>query len=200
MSCDTDRIPYDVVALGDLADDRYRVLADRVRERLQAFECARSTHLQSFARSNVHRYEGHGHSRTYVLITPTPDGDVDVPAFFTVGMTALDLSAASRAARKKLMGDISLDQTGAYSLAELARSDNYGPEQLPGNVILDEAKEVVKRARQYVAGRFLVVDARPEVFQHLYQPAGFREIKVAKAPRGMEDTDFITACAVIKDW
>ncbi|MFJ4173470.1 hypothetical protein [Microbacterium sp. NPDC089696] len=195
----SERIQYDVFALADVEQEKYQLLAERVQESLAGFECERSPHLQTFARSSVHRYEAHGHSRTYVIITPTQDS-IDVAGFFTVGMTALNLSNATGSAKKKLMGDISLDQTGAYSIAELARSDSYSSAQLPGSTILDEAKEVIKRARSYVAGRFVVVDARQEVFDRLYQPAGFRIIDVAKAPMDMPDVPFVTACAVIKDW
>lgn len=132
-------------------------------------------------------------------MTPRDD-TIDVAGFFTVGMTALNLQKATSSARKKLMGDVSVVQTGAYSIAELARSDDYSSEQLPGRVILDEAKEVIRRARGYIAGRFVVVDAREEVFSHLYGPAGFRKIHLAEAPRGMAGIPFVTACAVVKDW
>ncbi|MCK8610128.1 hypothetical protein [Agromyces sp. C10] len=125
---------------------------------------------------------------------------VEVAAFFTVGLTSLDLTRASGAAKKKLMGNITMDQTGAYCIAELARSDRFTSEHLPGSVLIDEAKQVVKRARSYVAGRFLVVDAQEKVFERLYEPAGFKRVSVAEAPRGMEDRDFLTACCVIKDW
>lgn len=199
-SADNERVQYDVFALADVQQEKYQLLAERVNERLEAFTCERSPHLQKFARSSVKRYEAHGHSRTYVLITPVEEGGIDVAGFFTVGMTALNLSQAKGSARKSLMGDITLDQTGAYSIAELARSDDYTSAQLSGSTILDEAKEVIKRARSYVAGRFVVVDAREEVFEHLYKPAGFRKIDVAKSPLDMQDVAFVTACAVIKDW
>lgn len=194
-----ERISYDVFALAEIRQEKYRVLADAVDERLAEFRCERSAHLQEFARSKVTKWEAHGHSRTYVVVTPQND-TIDVAGFFTVGMTALNLENASSSVRKKLMGDVSLDQTGAYSIAELARSDDYTRHQLPGSTLLDEAKEVIKRARGYVAGRFVVVDAREEVFDSLYAPAGFKRIDVAKPPIGMDDIPFVTACAVVKDW
>lgn len=195
----TAAISYDVFPLADIQQEKYSALADRVNSQLKDFRCERSPHLEKFARSRVHRYEAHGHSRTYVLITPVGD-TVDIAGFFTVGMTALNLKQASASTRKKLMGDITLEQTGAYSIAELARSDQFTSSQLPGATILDEAKEVIKRARAYVAGRFVVVDARVEVFTNLYEPAGFRRVDVAKSPRDMQDVEFITACAMIRDW
>lgn len=194
------RIKYDVFALADIQQEKYQLLADLITERLADFRCELSPHLQKFARSKVSNWEEHGHSRTYVLVTPRDD-TIDVAAFFTVGMTALNLTKASTTARRKLMGNITMSQTGAYSIAELARSDDYSSAQLPGEVILDEAKEVIKRARSYVAGRFVVVDAQEKVFAHLYEPAGFREIHLAESPpQGMDGVRFITACAVVKDW
>lgn len=194
-----ERIEYDVFALAEIRQEKYQVLADAVDERLSQFRCERSVHLQDFARVKVRKWEAHGHSRTYVIVTPRDD-TVDVAGFFTVGMTALNFENAGANVRKKLMGDVSLSQTGAYSIAELARSDEYSSAQLPGATILDEAKEVIKRARSYVAGRFVVVDARTEVFDRLYAPAGFKKIDVAKPPIGMDDVPFVTACAVVKDW
>ncbi len=192
-------ISYEVFPLSLILSGSYEDLARRVLDRLSVFACERSPHIQDFARSEVHRWEKHGHSRTYVLIT-SDAGEIDVPAFFTVGMASLDFTRASRSTQKRLMGDVSLDQTGAFSIAELARSDHYSGDQLPGGVILDEAKEVIKRARSYVGGRFLVVDSRPEIFERLYKPAGFRQLHIAVAPRGMEETDFVTSCCVVKDW
>lgn len=171
-----------------------------MHERLKAFECVRSEHLQAFARNTVAKWEKHGHSRTYVLINPVGDGDIDVAGFFTVGMTALDYSNATSSLRKKLSGAVTSERTGAYSIAELARADRYSSDDLPGSVILSEAKRVIGEARQYVAGRFVVVDCQPKVFANLYQPAGFRQIDVAKPPVGMEEHDFITACCLVKDW
>ncbi|MFZ8756088.1 hypothetical protein ACO03V_01550 [Microbacterium sp. HMH0099] len=194
-----DAIDYDVFALADVKQPKYEDLAQRVEEQLRDFRCERSPHLQAFARAKVGRWEAHGHSRTYVIITAVQD-TIDVAGFFTVGMTALNLGQATRSARKRLSGDIPIEQTGAYSIAELARSDDYSSAQLPGATILDEAKQVIRSARSFVAGRFVVVDARQTVFERLYKPAGFEVIDVARAPMDMQDVEFVTACAVVKDW
>ncbi|MFF1540513.1 hypothetical protein ACFVWL_10555 [Microbacterium sp. NPDC058269] len=192
-------IPIDVVALSSLNDDRYQDLRDAVMQRLGEFDCSRSTHLQNFARGEVHRREAHGHSRTYVMITPEGSEGIDVAAFFTVGMASLDLTKASRSQKNKLSGEFSMDQTGAYSIAELARSDRYSAASLPGPVILRHALSVIESARSLVAGRFVVVDSQRPVFESLYAPAGFKELSVAPSPRGMEDKQFLTSCCVLRD-
>jgi len=188
-----------VASLSSLDDDKYRPLLERVMERLSEFKCDRSEHLQDYARSAVKKWENHGHSRTYVFIAAQGD-DIVVPAFFAVGMNVLNLSNASRSAKKKLMGTISQEQTGAFCITELARSDDFTSEELPGSTILDEAKNVVREARKYVGGRFLVVDSQDAVFESLYSKHDFKRIGLAEAPRGMEGSEFVTSCCVIKDW
>lgn len=193
-------VNYDVFALSDLEGEQYEPLRDAVAERLRNFKCERSPHLERFAREKVQSWEDHGHSRTYVLVCPDGDEGIDVPAFFTIGMTGLDLTAVSKGLRKKLHGSITLNHTGAYTIAELARSDAYSSEQLPGSTILAEAHLIVRQSRQLIAGRFLVVDAQQKVFDALYGPAGYKQIGLASPPQDMPDAEFITACAVIKDW
>ena len=200
MSTESSRISYFVLALAEVLDGSQPALAQRVKERLESFVCARSPHLEKFARTEVHKYERHGHSKTYVFLTSSGESDIDVPAFFTVGMTSLDLSATSASKRKKFSGDVSLSVTGAYSIAELARSDAYTSAQLPGEVILGEANVVIRQAREYVAGRFLVVDAQRVVYERLYAPAGFSEIATARPPGDMAGADFVTACSKISGW
>lgn len=199
-SLSTGWITYDVLALAELDNEDYRDLREAVYSCLSTFSCHRSTHLQEFARTKVGDYEKHGHSRTYVFICPVGDDDIDVPAFFTVGMTALDLRKASSNKRKKFSGNISVEITGAYSIAELAPSDTYTRVQLPGSVILEEAKHAIARAKAHVGGRFAVVDARRRVFQSLYGPAGFTELHGTDGPIGTTPDDFITAACLLRDW
>lgn len=196
----TSTISYDIFSLESIQDEKYATLRDAVNLKLSKFECAQSPHLEKFARSQVHRYENHGHSKTYILVTLLENSVLDVVAFFTVGMATLDFEAMGNSMRKKLSGDFSSTVVGAFAIAELARSDRYSSSQLPGSVILDEAKRVIVNARGYIGGRYLVVDAQPKIFDKLYKPAGFRLISTAKAPRGMEDKDFITAACLIRDW
>lgn len=98
------------------------------------------------------------------------------------------------------MGNITQEQTGAFCITELARDDNFSTVQIPGSLILDEAKNVIREARGYIGGRYLVVDSQREVFESLYAKHGFKEIGLAEKPRGMEDSDFVTSCCVVKDW
>lgn len=190
------QVEYDVVSLAELRE--YEDLFDHVKQKLQAFRCARSAHLQKFANGDVWKYEKHGHSRTYVFLTPGDGDGIDVPAFFAVGKAVLNFERASNSQRRRLMGDISMEVTGAYSIVELARCDSFTAEQLPGRVILREALDVIEQARRYIGGRYVLVDSQEVVFRKLYEPEGFKHVALAKPPRGMEGKDFVTSALLVK--
>ena len=194
-------LTYDVISYSWLfknADDDTR---QEISEMLTRFECARSPHLEHFARAEIARYERHGNSRSYLLLTELSAGHLEIAGFFAVGISTLDLSKTSRSQRKKFSGDFSqTESVGAYSIAQLARSDKFTSAEIPGTTILREATTVITRARSHVAGRFAVVDAQPKIVDELYSEVGFRVVHGAKAPRGMEDREFVTAACVIRDW
>ncbi|WP_159623428.1 hypothetical protein [Ruania rhizosphaerae] len=189
-------IPYDVASLEDLK--AYPDLLAHVERRLSTFPCSRSEHLERFAQGGYRGYEKHGHSRTYVLLTPSTAHEIDVPAIFSVGQTSVDFSQASSSLRKRLMGNYSQDRTGAYLIAELARSDDYGSADLPGRLLLEEAMAAIGAARQHVGGRYVLVDSQTGVFEHLYEPYGFRRLGLCDPPRGMEGKEFMTSVMVLK--
>jgi len=187
---------YDVAAIADLKT--YPDLLAHIESRLAAFECARSPHLQEFARGGYRNYERHGHSRTYVFMVPSAEHEVDVPAIFSVGQASLDFSKATASHRKRLMGNYSQEHTGGYLIAELARADGYSSRQLPGRVILEEAMAAIHQARRHVGGRFVLVDSQELVAERLYAPYGFRRLALCDPPRGMEQASFVTSVLVIK--
>jgi hypothetical protein len=191
------QLDYDVVSLAELK--AYPDLLEHVKQKLASFRCARSTHLQAFANEDVWRWEAHGHLRTYVFLSPGDEDDIVVPAFFSVSMTTLDFGRATRSKSKQLMGNISMETTGAFSIVELARCDTFTHEELPGPVILREALDVIEKAREHIGGRFVVVDSQAEVFERLYKAEGFKRVSLAKAPRGMEGANFVTSARLLKD-
>ena len=200
MTKPTPSVPYFVIPLQTLLLPEWEDLAAQVFTSLATFECARSKHLQDFARRDHLKYEAHGHSRTYFLVTNSSQQPLEVIAFFTVGMATLNFGKVqSKTLKSKLLGNITTTEAGAYSIAELARSDKYTSQQMPGATILQEAKNVIRQARQHVGGRYLVVTAQPAVFRSLYEPAGFAAIHSAEPPRAMPGMHFVAGCCQIRD-
>jgi hypothetical protein len=192
-------LSYDVFPLSALASDDNSILRDRVKESLATFECSRSPTLEGLARKDVWRRENHGNSKTYLLVT-VRDNTVDVAAFFTLGMGAVDLSDVSPSKKKKLLGNFSAQFVAGFLIAGLARSDRYQSDELPGPVILDEAKRVIAHARKRIGGRYAIVDAQPTVFDKVYAPVGFRQVAVANPPRDQPEQSFNTYMMKITDW
>ena len=176
-------------------------MREAVAGELKKFRCNRSAQIEAFAHDSVDRFERDDNLRTYVFVAPAVEGAaMRILGLFAVGMTVLDYFAVvTKSKKKRLMGEVSVEVAGAYSIAELARSDEVSPEELPGKAILDEAVTAIAQAHASVGGRWIAVDCREEVFRALYEPAGFRIFNAkASSPSGMRDVDFLTACCVTK--
>ena len=146
------------------------------------------------------RHETHGNAKTYLLLTNYSHQPPDVAGFFTVGLQSLSFDKLNNSTKKKLSGNFSYDQAGAYLIAQLARSDRYTTEQLCGATILKEAFRIIASAKTFIGGRFLVVDFQEVIFQKLYEPHGFKRLYTANPPRSMPDSEFVTAGCLIKDF
>jgi hypothetical protein len=190
---------YDTISLQALESPEYASIRTDVMASLEKFECKRSPHLENFARSKVWDYESSGMSRTYVLTTVLPENVLEVAALFTIGLTTFDFTKLEKSVKKKLLGKISLEIGGAYSIAELARSDKYTNQDLEGMTILNEASKVILNAQTIVGGRYVIVDAQAKIHDTLYSKAGFRVLHPAIAPLTMADKEFFTGACIVRD-
>lgn len=198
---------YAVIPLSAIRDGQSPRLADAVTESLKSFKCSRSKHIQEFITGNVLDLEDGGWVRTFVFLAPTGEDGICVPAFFAVGLTAVQMADEDGKvrgnAKKRLLGgtpQLRSGIVGSYCITDLARSDEYTSQDLPGSLILDEAKKVIRDVQSQCGGRIITVDARPKVFHSLYEPQGFKRLDTRVSPNDDEDDEFIVACCSIKNW
>lgn len=200
-------LEYEVFSLAELrenGDDDVLMLA--VKEQLKSFRCSRSSWIQHFISRTVFEYEDAGWARTYVFLSPSDDGGILVPAFFSIGLTSFSREPnqdLSKTKANKLLGSRPNSRDGivaCFCLAELAREDSVSREDLPGSVILDEAKSVISSVQRQCGGRLVALDARPSIFEVLYEPAGFKKIGTRPSPNDTEEEDFVVAACKIGNW
>lgn len=198
---------YAVIPLSMIRDGRSPSLDEAVAESFKNFRCSRSEHIQEFITENVFGLEDGGWVRTFVFLAPTEEDGICVPAFFAIGLTAVQVADEDGKvrgnAKKKLLGgtpQLRSGVVGSYCITDLARSDEYSSEDLPGSIILDEAKKVIRDVQSQCGGRIITVDARPEVFRSLYEPQGFKQLATRVSPNDDEDGEFVVACCSIKNW
>ncbi|MDF7665130.1 hypothetical protein [Bifidobacterium sp. ESL0745] len=169
---------------------------------LMRFECSRSQSVQSFVANKVEAIEESNEGRTYLLVCKEPDGSVEVAGFFELCLTSIDFGKMSGKKQKQFKGPYTHlrdNHAGGYCIGELGRSDKYSKSELPGKVILKEARSLIGCSQNVVGGRYALIDARREVFENLYRSAGFKEVATTNVPTE-GDMDIVVGVAKISTW
>ncbi|WEV47519.1 hypothetical protein OZX62_04425 [Bifidobacterium sp. ESL0690] len=169
---------------------------------LKRFECSRSQSVQSFVSNKVEAIEESNEGRTYLLVCKQPDGTVEVAGFFELCLTSIDFGKMSGKKQKQFKGPYTHlrdNHAGGYCIGELGRSDKYSKNELPGKVILKEARSLIGRSQNVVGGRYALIDARREIFENLYRPAGFKEVVTTNVP-AEGDMDIVVGVAKVSTW
>ncbi|MCO6558105.1 MAG: hypothetical protein J6575_01455 [Bifidobacterium sp.] len=158
--------------------------------------------MQAFISQKVQAIEEPDEGRTYLLTCTEPDGTIEVAGFFELCLTSIDFGKISGKKQKQFKGPYTHlrdNHAGGYCIGELGRSDKYNNNELPGKVILKEARSLIGRSQNVVGGRYALIDARREVFENLYRPAGFKEVTTTNVP-SEGDMDIVVGVAKVAAW
>ena len=146
------------------------------------FSCCLEKDLEDFLSAKAIRYEKIGYGRTFIIFDEKAldEGNIKVMAFFTISQTSIDLSEVSKKKRRKILGDYpgrdGLKSCPAYLIGQIGRSDEYSHDDLPGNVILSECYEAVRKAHQILGGRLITLECREGMYDIFYANNGFLKI------------------------
>ena len=102
----------------------------------------------------------------------------DILGYFSLALSVVDIPPGiSKAMMKKMrgFGRYSADSVPCYLLGQLARDDNASHNDLMMRDFIDFAIEYVMAAKQYVGGRFLLIDCVDDLVD-LYERHGFVKI------------------------
>ena len=130
-------------------------------------------------------YEKSDNARTYLVTNENDDilgyfslalSVVDI--YFSLALSVVDIPPGiSKAMMKKMrgFGRYSADSVPCYLLGQLARDDNASHDDLMMRDFIDFAIEYVMAAKQYVGGRFLLIDCVDDLVD-LYERHDFIKI------------------------
>ena len=180
----------------------FALLREQLIHGLANFTCKRSNSVSHFMHDKVLEIERHGEGRTYLFVTVTETGVVDIAGFFELCLSTIDFSKLSGKKRSQFRSPVAHlrdDHAGAYCIGELGRSDNYGRDELPGSVILNEAVSLIITSRDIVGGRYALIEARPEIFNSLYVQQGFKQVGVTSV-EAEGDCEIHIGLAKITSW
>jgi len=136
-----------------------------VREVLSLFFCPKNSDVETFLRDKAITFEKASRARTYLILDEEAltDGKIDIIAYFTVSMKALNLrEGISKNVRKHLdgLGNKQGSTFVVYLIGQLGKNDNYRSE-IDGKELIAMAIATIKEAYDVVGGRYILVECEP---------------------------------------
>lgn len=142
---------------------------------LEKFSC-REKDVENFLRYKAIKFEEIERGKTFLIINNglfEKEGDIDVVAFFTTGMTTLDLSNLSKNKRKVLLGGHpNHDNIPAFLIGQLGRNKKYSHNELSGKILLKECFSQLKEAQKVIGIKNVVIECKSELIP-FYEAHGF---------------------------
>lgn len=184
---------YIVVSLGEFLkevnnEEKYRT---KVLKELKKFKCSRETDLENFLHKNAIIYEESNIGKTFLIMDEDllDLGEWKILAFFTTGQSSINISNITKSKRKKLLGNIpgrdNLQHIPVLLIGQLGRDDNVNSHELPGEIILNEAYEVIRKAVMIIGGKLLILECREHMFSKFYQNQGFYKLNDSSDSSGL---------------
>ena len=173
---------YIVFSLGELLANE-QVDITQLKECLSNFNCEREKDLSDFLKSRAITYDNANIGKTSLIIDSEAfeNGQFRVMAFYTIGLTAIDISNMSKSKKKKILGNVpgreNLNNYHAFLIGQLGRDDRYQCSDIPGEVILKECYNDIRKSQKITGGRLLLLECRPHMFEKFYGKHGFIKLQ-----------------------
>jgi len=130
---------------------------EKILKILTTFECKKNFDLENFIKnpSQSLRFEENHTTRTYLFL----DNNLNLIAYYTIALKVLDTSKiSSKGLIKKLDGiDKNRENIPCYLIAQLGKHSNC--EYKIGQYLLDSAIQTIKKSKELIGGRFILLDS-----------------------------------------
>ena len=152
-----------------------------IRKAMKEFRCERNQDVEEFAHRRAVGNETNGSTRTYLTLDDELfDRDMlRVAGFVSVALTSTDYSGVSLEERRSILGNVPgiwvASSFPGYLIAELARDDRYGSDQVNGELLINFAEARIRDAMTLVAGGLVYLDCKDEMVGY-YNGFGYEEI------------------------
>ena len=147
-------------------------------EKLPGFICEKDRDLKDFLRNKAVTYEQHNKGKTFLIMDfdkMKNEKRAEIFAYYTLAIHSLPIPEnASKNLIKKLVGSKSnAKNIPSYLIGQLAKNDLFA-DKISGKEVLDTALVGIKKAQEFVGGRIVAVDCKPEPKLHnFYISNGF---------------------------
>jgi hypothetical protein len=128
------------------------------------FHCERDFDVEAFLHHTAVRNEQKGHSRTFLYLSED-SRETHIAAFFSIAIAITDFNVVSKNRKRKILdystpGRDSHDYFGGLLVAQLARSDMYGHEDISGQELIWAAEDIIDSGRVFVGGSIIYLDCK----------------------------------------
>lgn len=142
---------------------------------LDDFRC-RDESIETFVKNDMIKSDENGNTKSYFIIIEN-DNYSKTLGFFVLKLTAFQLDKDSEYMRALDRNhDNKYGYISTYYIVYLARCDDVSKEELSGDNILNFAVEKIDKARDFVAGNIVTLDAKISKVCEFYKSYGFCQI------------------------
>lgn len=144
---------------------------------IEDFRCERDSSIETFVKNDMIKSDENGNTKSYFIIIENDDYS-KIIGFFVLKLTAFPLDKDSEYMRALNRNhDNKYGYIPTYYIVYLARCDDVKNEELSGDNILNFAIEKIDKARNFVAGNIVTLDAKIKKVCEFYKSYGFWEIR-----------------------
>lgn len=140
-------------------------------ELLSSFSCEKDKDIEFFLHNNAIKFELLNKSRTYLLCDSnalSEKGKFVILGYFSTALKVLELPDNLSNRKRKELDGLSAKLHGevirsipCYLIGQLAKNSNISKEQAAkGSDLIDQALSVIKSAKAFVGGRFVMIECR----------------------------------------
>ena len=145
---------------------------------LASFKCQKNKDEEDFLHCKAISFETQNKARTYLLYN---DDFTHLLGYFTLAFKSIELDDVPKDKRKQMTaGESNVDTYAAFLIGHLAKNDCYKNE-LNGNILLNEAINIIAQAQDLVGGRLMYIDCKKEAkLMNFYESNGFVWFKTSE--------------------
>jgi hypothetical protein len=162
-------------------------LLDRL---IEEFSCSKDKQVEAYLKRDAIQFDRSNIARTYLFVNDDdecPDKS-NIVAYFTLAVTVTDYSGISKSRRAKFLGNIygrnTQDFFGGLLIAQLARNDNYGTQDVNGQELIETCEEILSDVNELVGGRVIYLDCKEPLIA-LYESCGYRLLQAEPFSNGL---------------
>lgn len=145
----------------------------------EPFSCKVNPDIENFLKEKSSLFEKKHKSRTYLLINADNKKNLEIIAYYSIALKAIDLSSElPRKTKQELDGLYTrLKVLAVYLIGQLGRSDRYSGKDISGREILEYAESTIFQSHDIIGGRIIFLECDNDKLVKFYENNGYEYLQ-----------------------